>query len=283
MTILDHLEEAMGFDHGAQIWLPGMGQLNTLIELRPTFGYWAKVDAPVPLTFPPFGGGPFFDTVIIDTMIYPPGDSGIWESPPLVETSRSWMSVYGNNITVDGQPLREKAVISFCAEETLTCGLGVYQGGTLRLTPVYGHDGSGEVSKLYPKDGDQLAVFVDGQRVYPNLQWNSNGARVRLSRLTADSRGLPQEYTLTQNYPNPFNPGTTIAFDLPADAQVRLAIFNVLGQQVRTLIDRDCAVGRYELEWNGRDENGELVASGVYFYRLTAGDEVLTKKMMLLK
>jgi hypothetical protein len=282
VTILDHLEEAMGFDHGAQVWLPGMGQLNTLTELRPRFGYWTKVDEMQQLAYPPFGGGPFPDTVIIDTIIFPP-DSGILETIPLVETSRNWMSVYGNNITVDGQPLSEGAVLTFCTDESVACGRGVYHDGALRFTPVYGRDQSGDVSKLYPNEGDQLAVLVNGVRVYPDLQWSSDGARVRLSRLTADSRGLPQEYELAQNYPNPFNPGTMLAFDVPVDGHVNLSVFNVLGQRVRTLTDRDYVAGRYELEWNGRDDNGKLVASGVYFYRLTAGESVLTKKMMLLK
>jgi hypothetical protein len=276
-SILDSLQEAMGFDNGALVWLPTTPYLNTLVELKPTFGYWTKVPGFMPLYYPAFLPFP-------DTLPWPwPPDSGFVEVPPLAETSRNWMSVYGDNITIDGQPLSEGAVISFSVDETVICGRGVYQAGALRLTPVYGHDGSGEVSKLYPEDGDQLAVFVDGQRVYPDLKWASNGARVRLSRLTADNRGLPQEYALAQNYPNPFNPGTMVAFDVPADGHVNVSIFNVLGQKVRTLVDRDCAAGRYEQEWDSRDDNGNPISTGVYFYRLTAGEQVLTKKMMLLK
>jgi len=276
-SILDSLQEAMGFDSGALVWLPTTPYLNTLVELKPTFGYWTKVPGFMPLYYPAFLPFP-------DTLPWPwPPDSGFVEVPPLAETSRSWMSVYGDNITIDGQPLSEGAVISFSVDETVICGRGVYQAGALRLTPVYGHDGSGEVSKLYPEDGDQLAVFVDGQRVYPDLKWASNGARVRLSRLTADNRGLPQEYALAQNYPNPFNPGTMVAFDVPADGHVNVSIFNVLGQKVRTLVDRDCAAGRYEQEWDSRDDNGNPISTGVYFYRLTAGEQVLTKKMLLLK
>jgi flagellar hook assembly protein FlgD len=89
---------------------------------------------------------------------------------------------------------------------------------------------------------------------------------------------------LKQNYPNPFNPGTMIGFEVPADGPVNLAVYNVLGQKVRTLVDqRDYVVGRYELEWDGCDDSGTRVSTGVYFYRLTAGDQSLTKKMLLLK
>jgi hypothetical protein len=276
VTILDHLQEAMGFDNGAQIWLPGLGNLNTLTELRPTFGYWVKVDAPLALTYPPFGGG-------LDPGDFRwPADSG-FTSPPSTETSRNWMSVYGEGLSIDGQPLADGSVITFHTEGDVVCGHGVYANGMLRFTPIYGRDQSGDVSKSYPVEGDVLAVYVDEQRVYPDVTWSSDGARVRLSRLTTDSRGLPQEYELAQNYPNPFNPGTMVAFEVPVDGRVNIAIFNVLGQQVRTLTNSDYVVGRYELEWNGRDDGGEPVASGVYFYRLTAGEMVLTKKMMLLK
>jgi flagellar hook assembly protein FlgD len=74
-----------------------------------------------------------------------------------------------------------------------------------------------------------------------------------------------------------------IAFDVPTDGHVNVSIFNVLGQKVRTLVDRDYVTGRYEQEWDGRDDNGSPISTGVYFYRLTAGEQILTKKMLLLK
>ena len=94
---------------------------------------------------------------------------------------------------------------------------------------------------------------------------------------------LPDDYILHQNYPNPFNPSTTIEFELPVGQHVTLDVFNVLGQKVRTVTDQHFVAGNYEIEWDGRDENGEPVSTGVYFYRLTTGEESFTRKMMLLK
>jgi hypothetical protein len=98
-----------------------------------------------------------------------------------------------------------------------------------------------------------------------------------------DGRAIPNSYELNQNYPNPFNPSTTITFGLPARARVSLEVFNLLGQKVRTLAREYKAAGTYQIDWNGRDENGKQVATGVYFYRLQAEDYVAVKKMMLMK
>jgi len=98
-----------------------------------------------------------------------------------------------------------------------------------------------------------------------------------------DTEILPERLTLAQNYPNPFNPTTTISFGLNRRTSVRLDIFNILGEKVTTLADDDLAAGQYRLQWDGCDRAGRNVPSGIYLYRLKAGDESLTRKMMLLK
>ena len=102
---------------------------------------------------------------------------------------------------------------------------------------------------------------------------------VRLS----DAGNLPGTYALSQNYPNPFNPTTQIAFDLPTKSQVSLTVYNVLGQQVTTLVNEKLAAGKYEADWDGRSSEGNQVASGIYFYRLHTENFTQTKKMILLK
>ena len=90
-------------------------------------------------------------------------------------------------------------------------------------------------------------------------------------------------FVLEQNSPNPFNPSTTIAFTLPNQLQTRLSIYNIEGKEVATLVDQVLDGGLREVAWNGRDDRGNSVSSGVYFYRLTAGNQTLTKKMVFLK
>ncbi len=94
---------------------------------------------------------------------------------------------------------------------------------------------------------------------------------------------LPKTFSLSQNYPNPFNPTTVIKYALPKDCHAKLTIYNILGQRVITLVDGPQAAGYKVVQWDSKSQSGNEVASGIYFYRLEAGDFVETKKMILLR
>ena len=94
----------------------------------------------------------------------------------------------------------------------------------------------------------------------------------------------PEVFSLANNYPNPFNPATTIKYALPQAADVELTVYNVVGQEVRTLVAEQQSAGRYVVEWDATNDNGHSLSSGMYFYRLAVGGEFLeVKKMLLLK
>jgi hypothetical protein len=94
---------------------------------------------------------------------------------------------------------------------------------------------------------------------------------------------LPETFTLHQNYPNPFNPTTTIRFEIPVPSQVSLKIYNLMGQEVRTLTRDWFPMGNHQLIWNGKDQRGIPVSAGVYIYRLQSQNFQKTRKMVLLK
>jgi hypothetical protein len=94
---------------------------------------------------------------------------------------------------------------------------------------------------------------------------------------------LPERFALHQNYPNPFNAVTQISFELPQAALVTIAVYNVMGQRVKTLIDAQLSAGVHAVEWSGTDQNNHAVASGIYFYRLTSESFQAERKMVLLK
>jgi len=124
--------------------------------------------------------------------------------------------------------------------------------------------------------------WVNGAPHVQSLAPDFEGGTVTLDS-RAPSASLPTSFGLSQNVPNPFNPTTQVSFALPKAAHVNLAIYNVLGQQVKTLVDGDMTAGYQTVTWDGTDRTGSQVASGVYFYKLRAGDFSDTKKMLLLK
>jgi hypothetical protein len=108
--------------------------------------------------------------------------------------------------------------------------------------------------------------------------------RIRAATGVAEWRlQVPTEVSLSQNTPNPFNPVTEIEFGLPAESLVSLSVYDVHGRLVRTLATGVYPAGYHSVIWQGRDSNGAEASSGIYFYRMTAGEKVLTKKMMMLK
>jgi hypothetical protein len=161
---------------------------------------------------------------------------------------------------------------------------------------------------VYRKEGDEW-VYVGGQTADGGVERSGESLagrrrqtvsapilqggvyRAMVARDLADGTGpgrrveggISEVYELEQNYPNPFNPATSIRFSIPEAGVVRLKVYDVAGRVVRTLVDGATGAGRALVTWDGMDETGRRVASGVYFYRLEAPGATLTRKMMLLK
>ncbi len=104
-----------------------------------------------------------------------------------------------------------------------------------------------------------------------------------ITSVAGDHASTPTSFALGNNYPNPFNPMTLITYELPRQAEIRLEIFNSLGQKIRTLVDAVRSAGSHNVVWDGADEAGVRVASGAYFYRIKAADFAQTRRMLLLK
>ena len=110
----------------------------------------------------------------------------------------------------------------------------------------------------------------------------SNGVRHE-SDIIRITPALPEHFALLQNYPNPFNPSTTIRFDIADPSYVSLAIYDILGRQVRTMISGEIKPGFHKIEWNGRNANGEMAASGLYHLVLDCEGGRFVKKMVLVR
>jgi hypothetical protein len=100
--------------------------------------------------------------------------------------------------------------------------------------------------------------------------------------MSTDDPRLPNQTMLYQNYPNPFNASTTISYQLKNEEHVRIILFNMLGQSIRTLVDEKKSAGSYVINWDGRHDNGSQVSSGIYIYQMHAGEFKQSHKLILL-
>jgi hypothetical protein len=150
-------------------------------------------------------------------------------------------------------------------------------------------DGKPDGQRAYGVTND-WSVIVDQQGI---IRYKQPGVNVTAINATLDellmSTGTPEKptavrgFVLHQNYPNPFNPVTQIVFELIKAARVSLKVHNARGELITTLLDQNSGPGRHEVTWNARDQQGKLVASGIYFYELRVGDFSERRKMVLVQ
>jgi hypothetical protein len=229
--------------------------------------------------------------------------------PAGVSAARLWLS---NEEAVDAEGRAEivcrgtfdvdvagvQLAIEYDSEElTLTpilpaylSGLEIYSSqkdGLLKLGIV---DLQGESNVPAGSGVDLLVLSTEGKnqrsvRIREAVLADRSGTVIPVKIVAEEEKEAlrPQSFSLLQNYPNPFNPQTQIRYSLPQACDVKLTIFNLLGQKVRVLVDKHQKAGFKNIHWDGKDVQGVDVASGVYFYGLEAGDFAETKKMLLLK
>jgi hypothetical protein len=221
-------------------------------------------------------GGPGFDTI-----------------PDITIAQDALVAASGGDINRDGYP---DLITSFPLESSSGSRVYIYYGGpdmdSLPDIQIYARDlpefslwFGAAVAGLGDVNGDGVDDFAASA-----LQDFSGRGEVFIFSGTGeptavgdDPETIPSSFTLYQNYPNPFNPSTTITFELEQRSHVTLTILNMLGQEVAHLVNREMAAGAQSVRWNGTTDDGTPVASGIYLYRLTAGDFVQTRKMELLK
>ena len=134
------------------------------------------------------------------------------------------------------------------------------------------------IERMYYEDQQVTGIVVEqGSPTYQNITMQGLA--------TEDYDNLIQKYTITmeQNTPNPFNPTTTISYSIPQDGKVELKVYNIKGQLVKTLVKDHLEAGTHKTVWDGDNDTGKRVSSGVYLYRLESGGKTKVRKMLLLK
>ncbi len=160
-------------------------------------------------------------------------------------------------------------------------------GVTTTVVGGFGNSGDDKAfSVAIQTDGK---IVTSGSSLYNNFYNLYSFAAVRYTGsaitgvINLSGAGMPQLFRLYQNYPNPFNPSTTIEYDLPKAENVKLIVYDILGREVATLVNADQNAGVYKIQWNGKDNDGAEVASGIYLYSIKAGNFRTVKKMIYLK
>ncbi|NOZ60443.1 MAG: T9SS type A sorting domain-containing protein [Calditrichaeota bacterium] len=188
-------------------------------------------------------------------------------------------------IHFDNKLFQLKAVNSKIQSDQLQLFKNDNGKGVLRLTGFSPVELNGEdqaielVFQAAEQPGASGNISVESFRLNNSIEMSAE-ANIRI---IAKKKPLPTVFALKQNYPNPFNPTTTIAFDLPQQAKVKLVIYNALGQKIRTLLDKESPAGSHQISWDGKNEIGEKVSSGIYFYEIRAGNFRQVRKMSLLR
>ncbi|MDP2035775.1 MAG: T9SS type A sorting domain-containing protein [Ignavibacteria bacterium] len=200
-------------------------------------------------------------------------DNGVVSLPFAISGTTGVTSIYAeadlNNANIEVGKINLRLPEGWLSATTTENGkVRIAAAGTTAI-----HDGIFATVEVTLKDKEAAVSILGNAKLNDEIS----------SSLTAKVREIPTEFALSQNYPNPFNPTTTIKFSVAQDAKVNLVIYDMLGQRVRTLVDGIQDAGFYTVRWDGSNEFGSKVASGIYIYRLQAGSFVSTMKMNLMK
>lgn len=203
--------------------------------------------------------------------------------------------VIGANITVTYNPdvlevvgVRSGDFLERDGKETVLAWSATQDGslniGLAQLGRSEGVDGAGTVGEImFKTKATGLADLQFGLLEVGSASGEMTSASAMHVDALQVTKALPKVFALHDNYPNPFNPMTTIRYDLPNTSNTSLGVFNVVGQLVKTLVSDEQKAGEYAVKWDGRDEAGKDVGSGIYYYVFQAGDFRSVKSMVLLK
>jgi hypothetical protein len=173
--------------------------------------------------------------------------------------------------------IQRVGILDLSGEHHISAGTGA-----LVNLRVKGSDLSSRFASLTTSLEITKAILVDrdAQKIPVNIVTEMKKSE---EGLAVSKSTVPQEFSLSQNYPNPFNPETKISYALPTDCHVKLSIYNITGRKVKTLVDEHQTAGYKTVCWNGKDDQGKETASGIYFYKIRAGDFSQSRKMVLVK
>jgi hypothetical protein len=251
---LIHLFYDDGIPEGGYYWnSAGQGSAN---RITPPVNYARLIDMSIYFTGIIYGD-PVYKPIVLNMVDETPGEDYVSLLFKTVEVIPGWdiTDLSGFNIFVDGD---------------FFVGL-VYDGDN---AAGYGYD-TEDNGRAWDFNGSEWTPFGETYFMRASIITVTTSVEI-------DTR-IPEEFTISQNYPNPFNSSTQFQYSLPEGLEISIVVYDIRGLTVAELVNNYQAAGTYKITWNGKNNAGENAGSGVYFYRISAGEIKITRKLMLLQ
>jgi hypothetical protein len=266
----------------------GLGWSGALTTLEPGIGYKLQMNGDGELVYPEFDDGA--------------ARAENKRAVVLTETISDWDFNYGDyqyvgtiTVSIDSREDFDGDVVGVFVDGECR-GIAErmsfpypYDDTHFYIIQAYSNVASGEemTFRYYDKSHDEVIEYIETvdfsdiiSDINNNIVENNGFDSFGLSRI---ARSAPEQYSLSDAYPNPFNPTTTLSFSVKTEGHINLSIYDMTGRLVKTLVDMDLKQGYHSMVWNGMDNNGHAVSSGMYIYALQGEGVSISKKMVLMK
>ncbi|MCI0512711.1 T9SS type A sorting domain-containing protein, partial [candidate division KSB1 bacterium] len=282
-SVNEHLVRVMGYENGGLVYDPAWPAFNSLHILQPNFGYWLWLAEKDSLWYPQTAA-PLPDNLNQPDFITV---SDFQKSKlTAVNATPEWIYVMAGGTQIYPELLPVGSHLQAIDPHGIICGdYAVTQPGQLGFMAIYRDDPRTDLDEG-AEPGDLIHFSINEKSLPFTTTWTKFGDIIDLApelTVVTQTDAMPTTYALLQNYPNPFNPTTIIKFQIPEASVVNLKILNLLGEEVRTLLAAPRPPGQYQIIWDGCDNQGNLLATGVYFYTLKTTHFQQTKKLVRIK
>jgi hypothetical protein len=261
-------------NNAGQFFIPGV--INTIGNMQPAEGYACHLSCTDTINY---SAGPIF----AKEEEYSPS---VFSHFNFAQRTGESHSIVVNSL--EGAKIGDE--IGVFTASGLCVGAAIYDGSILGIAAWQDNENTTTTDGFKPGEEMKFVLYSKGAGEEKELYVNCISGDSRFGEspytivdLKVTTASTPSSFTLEQNFPNPFNPTTTIRYTLTEDAAIKLIVYNLLGQEVKTLVNSYQKKGEYTVAWNATDMKGNPVSNGVYFYRLFANNYSETKKMVLMK